>query len=298
MFFDSDVAIWGGGTCLYEAPGSVAGIKGILRNIRLFQLLGKPYFFLGIGVGTIESGVGTRMLQSIIDASAHMNLRDDSSFEKAASHREKADGKLSPGGDLLFLLKDRINAVVPGARSGEEEFRIGFCGVRQYSGSDSTVKACAESLTRIISDMKAKVIFLPFHQGVDNDNDFHRRICERLPVGTYEIVDYVRIKDATSVFKTLDFVVGMRLHSVILADILGIPNIAINYSPKVRYYVDKSGVIPGERLLEVGEVFDTGRVDRVKKYYVLQKDILASFIAKEADDAKKSVERVCGLLRS
>lgn len=295
VLFDSDVAIWGGGTCLYEAPGSVAGIKGILRNIRLFKLLGKPYFFLGIGVGAIESMRGHRIVKSIIGGSAHMNLRDDHSFERAAELRERVDGRLSPGGDLIFLLKDQIKAAASGRKSGE--FRIGFCGVQQYVRSDAAVAACINSMSDIISNLSAKVIFLPFHQGLENDNDFHKRICERLPEGTYEIIDDAGTKDMISAFKTLDFVVGMRLHSIILADMLGIPNLAINYSPKVRYYVDKSGVIPGERLIEIGEVFDTGRVDRVKKSYVLQKDVLASFIAKEADDARKSVERVCGLLR-
>lgn len=296
LLLESDAAMWGGGTCLYESDsGNIKGVKNIYRNMKLLRFFGKPYFFLGIGVGAIESRRGYQIIKSIINGCAHMNFRDERSLERAAAIRGSSNAKFSFGGDLFFLLKDDLKGFSPGARSGE--FRIGFCGVQQYEESDRIVNACAESLNRIISDMKAKVIFMPFHQGLENDNGFHKRICEMLPAGSYEIFDDIGTSDIMSTFKTFDFVVGMRLHSVILADMLGIPNLAINYSPKVRYYVDKSGVVPGERLLEVGEVFDTGRVDRVKKSYALQKDTLTSFIEKEANDAKVSVERVFGLLQ-
>jgi len=296
LLLDSDAAIWGGGTCLYEpGSGDLAGIKGILRNIRLLRLFGKPYFFLGIGVGMIASESGKQIVRSIIEGCAHMNFRDKRSLERASAVKGGDGGTFSLGGDIIFLLKDEFKWAAPGARSGE--FRVGFCGVQQYAEQEEAINACAESVRRVISDLNAKVVFLPFHQGLENDNDFHRRICERLPSGTYEIIDHAGTKDMVSVFNTLDFVVGMRLHSVILADMHGIPNLAINYSPKVRYYVDKTGLIPGERLVEVGEVFDARRIESVLRSYALQKDMLKSFISKEAEDAKESLERVCRLLQ-
>jgi len=296
LLLSAGAAIWGGGTCLYEPESrDIKGIQGIERNVKLMKLLGIPFYFLGIGIGRIFSEEGHRIIESIIDDCAGMNFRDMRSFDMATAMGGARDSKFSLGGDLLFLLKDKIKEISPCKRD-DEEFRVGFCGVQQYASSEEVINACTDNLKGIISDLKAKIILFPFHQGLNNDNDFHRIICDRLPAGTFELVEYVGAKDAISVFKTLDFVIGMRLHSIILADLNGIPNLAINYSPKVRYYVDKSGVIPGERLLEVTEVFHSSRIERVTKLYALKKNILTSFVKQEAKDADASVERISQLL--
>lgn len=297
LLVTSDAALWGGGTCLYEATaGELSGVRSIHRNIRLFRMFGKPYFFLGAGIGDIKSPDGYNLIESIIKKSAAMWFRDEQSLEKAAAMVPTETKKFFAGGDPSFLMHEAIAGIVP-AGEAYGGVKIGFCGVHHYKSDKTIVHSYAECLRSIIKNMQAKVYFIPFHQGDVHDHEFHEEIAGHLPRDAYELVNYGNASEAISLFRTMNFIIGIRLHSVIMADMLTIPNIAVEYAPKVRYYVGKTGVIPQDRLYRVGQAIRAEEIERIMTVYPMSATTLQEFISEEARDAGRMIDGFCELLR-
>lgn len=85
----------------------------------------------------------------------------------------------------------------------------------------------------------------------------------------------------------MDFHLGNRLHSIIIADILGVPNIGIQKSgSKIDNYLQKTGVLPQERRVDVlGEI----GLDRMEKIFN-QYQRPDAFIKNESEQVKKCLE--------
>ncbi|MBE9029224.1 polysaccharide pyruvyl transferase family protein [filamentous cyanobacterium LEGE 11480] len=63
------------------------------------------------------------------------------------------------------------------------------------------------------------------------DNKFHEKMQRVLPAGSSTIYNWESPEQFLEVMQGMDFHIGNRLHSIILADILGVPSIGINAEP-------------------------------------------------------------------
>lgn len=294
LLFNTDCAIWGGGTCLYEPnPGELSGIKNLYRNLKLFKLFGKPYIFYGIGIGTIYTEMGRKLISALLNESDHISFRDKDSFYSAVTLvKDKGKEKFFPGSDPVFLFRSKLATLRLPQKKTEGMYRIGFCGFHEYKDDRKVIEACTRSLVSLIRGMNAKIIFIPMHQGILNDNEFHYEISKNLPEGFYEMIEYCRPEEALKFIMDLDFLIGMRLHSIILADLFFIPNIALEYALKVRFYVNKSGFIADRRLIGIGESITGELVKEIAEEYKLKVERLSQFIEKEESNTQASLRRL------
>jgi polysaccharide pyruvyl transferase WcaK-like protein len=120
-------------------------------------------------------------------------------------------------------------------------YRDGYF-VPDFSANQNMETSVAASLDYLVSKWGAQIHFLPFRvTQPDDDRQAAVAIVERMH--RQETVTFhqhpATHKEAIDVLSTADLVVGMRLHSLILATALGIPCIALSYSPKVRRYMDQ-----------------------------------------------------------
>lgn len=281
----SQLVVWGGGTCLYESEEAGAdGLKRLARNVSLAGLFRVPYVFLGVGIGTVRSQTGRALLQRILKGSAMLFFRDRHSLERALQAAPQARAR--EGGDLVFLMRDLRKRPAP---AGAGVKAIAFCGTFYHSASDQLASCYAASLSRLIARLGAVVHFIPFHGGERSDNLFHEKIARALPAQSVVLHDYAGPADTLALMRQMDFLIGFRLHSVITADLLGIANIAVEYSPKVRYYVTKSGVLDQERLFQLGQEIAPADVERVYRHYRESLPALERFLDQERADSGQSV---------
>src|SRR5207237_880417 len=105
----------------------------------------------------------------------------------------------------------------------------------------------AAGLDRFLSVHDASVVFVPFQRlatSREDDTGISRRV-----------IDYMRYKDRAELieselqpheivdlFRSCDLVVGMRLHSMIMAILAGTPAIALSYDPKVDHVMERTGL--------------------------------------------------------
>jgi polysaccharide pyruvyl transferase WcaK-like protein len=277
----ADTVIWGGGTCFFESADN-SGIYWIRKVQRLCRLLGKNFSFLGIGVDPIRAPQLAKVAASLLNDIKIPFFRDSASLANARTIGYRGEARI--GGDLAFLWPILVPAT---GRQRSRVAQISFSGNGNLGAEQAGIYSAM--LAELVAE-GAHVHFLPAHGGNSDDTRFHRLVAAALPTGCYTLHEYeTTLARISGLLATMDFHLGMRLHSVIMADLLGVPNIGIAYMEKVRYYVERSGIMPRERIVALGEPITATMVKGVLAGYVRPEQ----FITAETDAVRNAVAAFC-----
>lgn len=126
--------------------------------------------------------------------------------------------------DMVFSLPDSL---IPDVKSE------GALGISVRTGADN--EALAEIADRYISQTGKAVLLLCFDRGAENDISAAENICESSK--SKNMIEIIRYKDTSSMLaniKRCDVILGIRLHSVILAARMGISFVPAAYSGKMN----------------------------------------------------------------
>lgn len=260
--FSADHVVWGGGTCLYDSA-DMSGMRWLRRQQRITSLGRGRFSFVGIGIGDLVSRESNELARAILEGTSFAYFREDTSLRLACetlSYRNEA----CVGGDLFLLNSERYAECAKVNRTGMLA-AISFSGL--YGLDESSAHLYGQLLSDIVERYGSTIHFLPAHQGDADDSVFHRKVASHLPEGAYVHHVWDSPGDYASILATMDFHIGMRLHSVVCADLLGIPNLAISYSPKVKLYVEKSGILPDVRVVPMNDPSIVERIIAISPSY-------------------------------
>lgn len=282
----SQVVAWGGGTCLYEdGPGGTTGLEGIARVIQICRLARTRFSLLGVGVGALHTDHGHRLTRFILKNADDVFLRDEESVDRANTIVGWEKGKVC--GDLAFL-----RPPLPG-RPRDVSLKpetVIFSGVSQFAGHPNLIASYRRMIAGWISGGVRKVRFLPMHQGPGTDHEMHRLLCDGLPPDSYDLIDYGTLEEACSHISSADLSVSLRLHGVVLADMLRVPCFAVSYSPKVAYYCSKMGDVGLRRLRDLGEEITYTDMRRLQLSFPSHEVTIGGFIGREERSALMALE--------
>jgi len=102
--------------------------------------------------------------------------------------------------------------------------------VRKWHGAEATTQALAAAVDRLAAEHDARVAFLPL--GGSGDAEVSTAIIRRCASTPVLLPDYP-LAQAAQVIGRASFVIGMRLHALVIAAHAGVPFIALPYDPKV-----------------------------------------------------------------
>ncbi|ANH62071.1 hypothetical protein FORC16_0188 [Vibrio vulnificus] len=271
----SDVLIWGGGTCFYDA-GSKAenrGLTDLLKIGTLCKIFNTKMFFLGVGIGKITPQIEFK-IKSIFKLSNSIFFRDEDSLIESKKYIKN---KASRSGDLALLLNvDKYKC--------KEKRYITYSGVYNYDLNIDDLVILLEYISKLTN---SEVAFLPCHRSPHDDNISHLRISEKLNV-KYKIFDVNSIDEYIEILSQSKFHIGVRLHSIVLADLLSIPNLGIEYSPKIRKYIHSTGVLEHIRSNKSPADISYEMINEVINNYTPPSE----YIAKENGYSTEAIKRI------
>ncbi|MFA7404960.1 MAG: polysaccharide pyruvyl transferase family protein [Pelobacteraceae bacterium] len=276
----ADLVCFGGGTCIGEQADN-SGMFQLLQILKLCARLNVPFAFFAIGIGTVASHEIKRIALEILNRARYISFRDDDSLA-VARNVLGFSGACTSCGDLAALGWRRLVTSRHSAWRGE----ISFSGV--FGQTPEVAKHWGGVLATLVAELGVRINFLPAHSREKDDNRFHHQISLYLKPGSYIIHSLATPFEFIPILGRMDLHIGMRLHSVIIADILGIPNIAVEYSPKVAFYLRKSGVPLAPRLVQLKGHVNSERVQHV---YATYKQPTA-FLDAEEKAARESLEEL------
>lgn len=236
-FLFADLVVFGGGTLLVEHKDYFGRITRrplyltsfILMISRIFK---KKTVLLGVGVEAIDTRLGKLLTKFCLQISKVVIVRDTSSLKFAEAIARK---KIFLGADIVFLQKPERRRTAKNNCS-----MIGFAPTYWLRGSKQEKDdfiIFQSRLLKILSKNKQNKIFLiPFNTGNGRKNDVW--LCKELVRLTgnkrIEIVVKKSPKDMFEFMRSLNFLVGIRLHACIFALLLNLPFLAISYEQKVK----------------------------------------------------------------
>ncbi|MBS1996440.1 MAG: polysaccharide pyruvyl transferase CsaB [Cyanobacteria bacterium SZAS LIN-2] len=224
-----------GGGGLFQDTGSAGSVIYYGGLICMAKALGTPTLVYAQGLGPLRRSVSQFCTRAVFNLADAITLRDDKSM--AMLNQWGIKGSLTE--DPVWLLKPgqlpETTAVQMKALRKDHKKLIGL-SLREGGGfTPAHISELARSLDKTLP-ADAAVVGLPLQRQQDEPvldqfaEDFRAlgRVCHRPTLD-----DLTLPSQWLSLIGSLDMVVGMRLHSLIMALSSGVPVVGIAYDPKV-----------------------------------------------------------------
>ena len=258
----SDILICGGGGIIQDQT-SFYNLPFFLSRVLFAGVLKKKIVFYGVGVGPLHSKFSKIITKFVLNRSKLITVRDKKSREilidcgiKSNLVEVTADpavslGKIKKKEAQILLREQGVNIdrkiMVICLRQWFSIYRlIPVKLVKKFNIQTKKDKLKYEYFLKEISkfleyckdELKFQLVFLPFWK--ERDNKVNKEISKLMKNNDniYILEKHYNPMEIKGIISLADFVLGMRLHSLIFASTEKRNFLAINYSPKVKNYLD------------------------------------------------------------
>lgn len=225
----ADLVISGGGSLLQDVTGPLT-VPYYLLVVATAWLLGRKTMFYAQGIGPVNGRFAQWLIRQVANRVDLITLRD-----RASERRLKEMGVVRPPiyvtADPVFALPpwDGHNLWVP-----KESREIIFC-LRRWTCNDAMEEACL-TLARHLLDRGWRITFLPMH--AHQDVPLAQEMGQRLNHRHVRVVAHdLNFEKALQVIAEASLLVGVRLHALLFATLIGVPVLGIAYDPKVSGFL-------------------------------------------------------------
>jgi polysaccharide pyruvyl transferase CsaB len=216
----------------------------------LATLAGKPLALHGLGFGPLASPDSRRIARAVAESATSLSVREESS-RRLLMEEGVPGSRIRVSADPAFLLD--IEPIRPDgilAAAGVEP-RAPLAGVALRAWSldgDPAVweKETAAALDLFLEQTGGSLVFVPLQRGtraIEDDVAVATRVRASLRNAERTLVlsDIGPAAETASILAGCDFVVGMRLHSLVFAAAAGTPPVGLAYDPKVALLLERLG---------------------------------------------------------
>lgn len=231
-----DLLISGGGSLLQDVTGKLT-IPYYLSIVWLAKVLGKRIMFYGQGIGPINDKFGRTLTRWVANKVDTITLRDT-----ASARLLKEIGVTIPPvevtADPVFGIKNSAELSF-GELSVPFKFSPDKSGVgifiREWKGIQGYKKAVA-GLADYLCGQNRQVVFIPMQYPADLAPVREiEGMMQHRPVILDRELSFRQLMDIVS---SMDLVIGMRLHALIIATLCAVPMIGLSYDPKVSEFLE------------------------------------------------------------
>ncbi len=284
-----DLLISGGGSLLQDATGPKS-IAYYLAIVWLAKLFGKRAVFYAQGIGPVTGDLGRNLMRRIANRVDLITVRDHQSYmllhelgiKKPPIHitadpvlgltPEAADtaagqqvlcragiaqlntgnGERKPGGQAVvenpFVDVEECPGMVDRPLVG--------IALREWKGLTGYHRAVAAAAD-FLAERGCRVVFIPFH--FPEDIAVGREVARLMGSPAVVLKEQLDTPRMLGVLGRCDLVLGMRLHALIMAAVMGVPAVGLSYDPKVDSFMKQVGLpvagkvetVTGEELVKL-----------------------------------------------
>ena len=228
----------GGGSLLQDVT-SKRSLVYYLFLIFLAHCFRKPVMLYAQGVGPINSSWLRKLTGWVLRKADVITVRDGESKDFLMSLGVQKD-KILLTADVVFLLSPvtlddgQILLNRYGITPGE-----GILGVAIRSWDNERYLGALVDALDHLADGGKQLLLIPFQY--PNDMACARKLQRALRHPAKILEQACDTSEMLSVIGNLDMLIGMRLHSLIFAAVMGVPFVALDYDPKVQGFVKTVG---------------------------------------------------------
>lgn len=242
-FAEADAVLVTGGTPFYDWDHASRII-----HMGLARRGGKPLLCLGVGAKRIESLHGRLITSRLLSGARRLSARDPVSQTRLSGLTGRAVALT--GDSALWMRPSQVRrrrfelgkeVVVIAPRALAESNR----GHYHDPVSADVIRDIRSSLTRLADDLVGKgytVVFLPMHSSpLDDDTHEIDLIRFRMRGNAIRVGRPLHPRECSAFLGSASLVVGLRLHSLILAAARGVPVVSVGYDEKIGSFMEYAG---------------------------------------------------------
>ncbi len=227
-----DLFISGGGSLLQDIT-SIKTIPYYLGIVKIALHYKKKVIFYSQGVGPVNKSINKWLIKKIVNKVNHVFVRDSSSKELLINLGVKAPITVAADPVLgISIDKSLVDSI---KTSFEEKKTVGIC-LRPWHNKDQIIDSLLPHLKQLI-EKGYNLYLLPMYY--EQDLNIAQEIYSQLGDNTKLINKKLTIEETLAYTASFDFLIGMRLHSLIMATVAATPVVALSYDPKVKAFADE-----------------------------------------------------------
>ncbi len=226
----SDVFVNGGGNLIQDIT-STRSIIFYLFTIRLAKLCGANVIMYGCGIGPITKTRNRKLAAKVLNKSVcGIALREERAFQELSA-LGVTKPEISVGADPAVNLhpadEQAVDAVL--IRAGLPEQKLLGISVRDWKNAEETAKSVAFAADHACEKYGFVPVFIPMHT---DDVRVSESIARMMKNKAYVISEKCSVDVTIGIIGKMDYILGMRLHSLIFASSRQVPAVGIAYDVK------------------------------------------------------------------
>ncbi len=281
-----DVLLSGGGSLLQDST-STRSLMYYLSITATAKLMRKKVMLYANGIGPVSGKRNRRLVKQVVNKADLITLREENSYEEL----------LSMGVDpkKCFVTADPVFTM--DGISGEEAKQIlraenvpmdrpiVVVSVRNWKDMDQFIGRFAQMCDTIVEKYDRNIVFLGMQ--MPNDITVSEKVRKRMKQQAYILQGNYSPYEVMGVISQADFILSMRLHTLIFAARQQVPLIGFIYDPKIEYYLEKLDMPSGGKLKE----FDPEETLRLVEDMILQKGKYVETLRQKELELEKMAHR-------
>lgn len=206
----------------------------------------KPLYLIGHSVGPINTKIGKWIVRRIFNKAKFISVRDSDSKKVLLECGVKKEIHVLCDLAMMMNFDEKILTKMANKKivhnGNKRSFILTF---RNWNEKlEKLNKKIVQQIVRIVEIYKLKPRLIPFQLIKENDQeelnkkivqsgDLRKIVVQKYHDNIFEILDQIR---------SAEFVIGVRLHSIIFASMMGVPIVGISYSKKVENFMKEIGL--------------------------------------------------------
>lgn len=294
---NSDLLISGGGSLLQDVTSSKT-IPYYLAIVKLAQLYKKKVVFYSQGIGPVNKKFGRWLIKRVANKVDAIFVRDEASKQLLQEIGVKKD---------VGVAIDPVLGIAT-SKSKEKLGKTVGIYIRPWENEEQNQKmiiAMKEGLIELLQK-GYKLYMVPMHY--EQDLEISRALKAALEIELKDrelnlenqitVLDKkLSIKEVLRYTAEFDFVIGMRLHSLIMAAANCVPMIGLSYDPKVTSFIGQIGVPYCIDVKEIDSNNFKQNLEDLEKDLNSQQELLKQSYERNKDKLKLPIDSIKELLK-
>ncbi|MBP8629245.1 MAG: polysaccharide pyruvyl transferase CsaB [Negativicutes bacterium] len=236
---NSDLVISGGGSLLQDVT-SARSLYYYISIMVLGKMLGKPVMLYAQGIGPITGKRAKQIMKLMGNKVDLITVRDEGSVEELA--------ELGITKTPIYCTADAVLAIEKVDKTVGQKILAKYnilnepvigISVREWYEWDHYKEVLAKVADEINVQLGAKVVFIPMQY--PEDVKAAEKIAQKMQKDVIILNEEYNTSELLSIVGNLDLLMGIRLHALIFAGVMGVPMIGISYDPKIDRFLESIG---------------------------------------------------------
>jgi len=289
-----DVLLSGGGSLLQDST-STRSLMYYLSIIFAAKAMGKKVMLYANGIGPVSGKQNRRIVKLVVNKANLITLREENSYAELMSmgvNKKKCFVTADPVFTLEGIVQKDAYRLLDEAGVPQEKPLVGV-SVRNWKDMEAFTDKFASLCDEIYDKYQRNIVFIVMQ--VPNDIKISQKVQSKMKNKSYILKENYSPYEIMGIIGCMDFILSMRLHTLIFAAREHVPLIGFVYDPKIQYYLEKLKMPSGgaindfsndETLKQVADIIE----NREKYVNILEKE--AKVLEEKAHNNEKYLLRL------